>query len=340
MLKEKLLALGAAVGVGALSLSVAATPASAASWKPEKPVTIVVPWGAGGSTDQIVRLVAVELEKELGQKFVIVNQPGAQGAIGTRSVMEAPRDGYTWASGAAKDIGTYGVSGLADTKLTDWHLFLAVVNTSVLSVNADTPYQTAEELVNAMKAKPGTVTVATAGVNSSGGAAVAALSNALGVEVKQVTYDGGNPATIATAGGETVATTQLAADQAEMIRARKIRPLAVLGGRTLTLDGVGEIPPITRFYPDYPVADDYFGLFIPRGVPQEVVDTVAHIWSKTIDGSEALQRYGAQKGSIPAVVMGEEAYAAAMPSIQKMAYGMVERGQAKADPATLGIPKP
>ncbi|MGQ9366137.1 Bug family tripartite tricarboxylate transporter substrate binding protein [Azospirillum sp. ST 5-10] len=340
MLKRSLLAVGAVLGFGALSLASGASPARAADWKPEKPVTIVVPWGAGGSTDQIVRLVAAELEKELGQTFVVVNQPGAQGAIGTKSVLDAPRDGYTWASGAAKDVGTYGVSGLVDTKLADWHPFLAVVNTSVLSVNADTPYKTAKDLVEAMKAKPGKITVATAGINSSGGAAVAALSNALDVEVKQVTYDGGNPATIATAGGETVATTQLAADQAEMIRAGKIRPLAVLGGRALTMDGVGEIPSITTFFPSYPVADDYFGVFIPKGVPQEVVDTVERIWAQTITNSEKLRTYGAQKGAIPAVVMGEEAYKAAMPSIQKMAYGMVERGQAKADPATYGIPKP
>jgi len=340
MLKGTLLAFGAAVGIGAMSLTTVPSPAQAQQWKPEKPVTVIVPWGAGGSTDQIVRLLAVELEKELGQKFVVVNQPGAQGAIGTKSVLDAPRDGYTWASGAAKDFGTYGVSGLADTKLTDWHPFLAVVNTSVLSVNADTPYKTAEELVNAMKAKPGSITVATAGVNSSGGAAVAALSNALGVEVKQVTYDGGNPATIATAGGETVATTQLAADQAEMIRAKKIRPLAVLGGRSLTLEGFGEIPPITKAFPSYPVADDYFGIFIPKGVPKEIVATVEKIWTEKIANSEAVRRYGTQKGAIPAVVMGEEAYKAAMPSIQKMAYGMVERGQAKADPTAYGIPKP
>jgi tripartite-type tricarboxylate transporter receptor subunit TctC len=338
MLKGKLLALGAALGLGAISLASQAQ--AQAQWNPEKPVTIVVPWGAGGSTDQIVRLLAVELEKELDQTFVVVNQPGAQGAIGTKSVLDAPRDGYTWASGAAKDVGTYGVTGLVPTKLTDWHPFLAVINTSVLSVNADTPYESVEQLVEAMRAKPNGITVATAGVNSSGGAAVAALGKALNVEVRQVTYDGGNPAAIATAGGEAVATTQLAADQAEMIRAGRIRPLAVLGSRSLTLEGFGEIPSITATYPDYPVADDYFGIFIPKGVPQEIVDTVETIWKEKIANSEAIRRYGTEKGAIMAVASGEEAYEVAMPSIQKMAWTLVERGQAKGDPEAMGIPKP
>jgi tripartite-type tricarboxylate transporter receptor subunit TctC len=59
-------------------------------------VTIIVPWAAGGSTDQVTRLAAVEIEKALNQKVVIVNQPGASGSIGTKNALEAAKDGYTW----------------------------------------------------------------------------------------------------------------------------------------------------------------------------------------------------------------------------------------------------
>ncbi|MCX8012931.1 MAG: tripartite tricarboxylate transporter substrate-binding protein, partial [Rectinema sp.] len=75
-----------------------------ATWKPNKPITIIVPWGAGGSTDQITRVCAAELESYLGQKIVIVNQPGASGSVGTKSAMDAKRDGYTWTAGAAADL--------------------------------------------------------------------------------------------------------------------------------------------------------------------------------------------------------------------------------------------
>ena len=89
-------------GIGALTAT--ATLAQDYPWKPDRPVTIIVPWAAGGSTDQMARIVASELETEFKQKFVVVNQPGASGSIGTRNALEAAKDGYTWAAGAA--VGT------------------------------------------------------------------------------------------------------------------------------------------------------------------------------------------------------------------------------------------
>ncbi len=166
----------------------AATGASAQNypWKPEKPITIIVPWAAGGSTDQVTRLTAAEMEKALGQKIVVVNQPGASGSIGTRNAMQAPADGYTWTAGAAKYLGTYIVSGLLDTKIGDWRLYLNVANVSVLGVNPSTPYQSAQDVVNAMKAKPGQVSVATAGINSSGHYGIETMTRALGLTYKHV----------------------------------------------------------------------------------------------------------------------------------------------------------
>ena len=105
------------------------------SWKPDRPVTIIVPWAAGGSTDQMARIVASELEAELKQKFIVVNQPGASGSIGTKNAVEAPKDGYTWAAGAATDVGTYRVLGLLDSGLKDWHMFFAVANLTAIAAN-------------------------------------------------------------------------------------------------------------------------------------------------------------------------------------------------------------
>src|SRR4029077_15181916 len=83
-----------------------------AQWKPTRPITLIVPWAAGGSTDQVTRVTAAEVEKAIGQKVVIVNQPGASGSIGTKNAMEAAKDGYTWTAGAAKDLGTYQTIGM------------------------------------------------------------------------------------------------------------------------------------------------------------------------------------------------------------------------------------
>ena len=89
-------------GIAALAALTVAPAASAQQWKPTKPITIIVPWAAGGSTDQVTRVTAAEIEKALGQKVVIVNQPGASGSIGTKNALEAPKDGYTWTAGAAQ----------------------------------------------------------------------------------------------------------------------------------------------------------------------------------------------------------------------------------------------
>jgi tripartite-type tricarboxylate transporter receptor subunit TctC len=311
-----------------------------AEWRPEKPVTVVVPWGAGGSTDQVVRIVARELEKALGQTVVVVNQPGASGSIGTKSVLEGAKDGTLIASGAAKDLGTYAVSGLLNTRIDDWHLYLAVINASVIGVNALTPYKTLDDLVTAMKERPNTIRVATAGITSSGGDGLRQFQEAFKVEAKHITYDGGNPAVIATAGGETEVTTQLGVEQAEMLRANRLRGLAVLSGKPLRLEGVAPIDPITKYEPDFKSADNYFGLFVPKGVPKEVTDTLDKIWRDVMPKSEALARYAQSRGAIVAVLHGEAAQKAVMPAIQVMAYGLVARNQAKIDPATIGIAKP
>ena len=146
-------------------------------WKPTKPIRIIVPWGAGGSTDQMTRVVAGELEDSLGQKIVVVNQPGASGSVGTKGAMDAPHDGYTWTAGAAADLGAYKLRGLIDSTLDDWVLFLTVANVAVISVNADEPYQDFGELIDAFKAKPGQIPVATAGQLSAGHNSMIAIQN-------------------------------------------------------------------------------------------------------------------------------------------------------------------
>jgi tripartite-type tricarboxylate transporter receptor subunit TctC len=319
-----------------------ATAASAQTypWKPDKPITVIVPWAAGGSTDQVVRITAGEIEKALGQKLVVVNQPGASGSIGTKNALGAASDGYTWTSGAAKDIGTYVVSGLLDTRVADWRLYLTVINVSVLGVNPNSPYKSAAELVAAMKAKPGQVSVATAGINSSGHAAIETFTKALNLTYKHVTYDGGNPAVNATVAGETELTTQLAVEQAAMIRAGRIRPLAVLSDKPLELEGFGTIPPITAQVSGYKPDANYFGIFVPKSVPAPVLQTLDMVWDNVVAKSEALKTYAAKNGAQFSAVAGDAALKAAMPSIQAYAWLLHDGGKSKVAPDTVGISRP
>jgi len=326
-------ALGAAV---LLFVSAAAQ----AQWQPNKPITLIVPWAPGGSTDQVTRVTAAELEKHLNQKIVIMNQPGASGSVGTKNAMAAPADGYTWTAGGAKDLGTYKVLGMLDTSASDWNLYLNVAHIAVVGVNADTPYKTMPELLAAMKANPGSVSVATAGVNSSGHSAIESIARVAGVTYKHVTYDGGAPAAVAAAAGETQVTTQLAAEQTDMIRAKKIRPLAVVGDKSIEIEGYGTIPPLSQFIPGFKDPINYFGIFVPKGAPPEVKQTLDRIWASEMVKSEALKKYAQARGAMFAPMAGEEAQKAVFPAIQSYAWTQHAAGKAKVSPDTVGIPKP
>lgn len=322
------------------SLLAVASTGALAQWKPDRPITLIVPWAPGGSTDQVTRVTAAELEKHLGQKIVVMNQPGASGSVGTKNAMAAPADGYTWTAGGAKDLGTYKVLGMLDTSAADWNLYLNVAHIAVVGVNADAPYKTMTELLAAMKAKPGSVSVATAGVNSSGHSAIEAIARAAGVTYKHVTYDGGAPAAVAAASGETEVTTQLAAEQTDMIRAKKIRPLAVVGDKSIEIEGFGTIPPLSQFIPGFKDPINYFGIFVPKAAPPVVAQTLDKIWATEMVKSEALRKYAQSRGAMFAPMAGDEAQKAVFPAIQSYAWTQQAAGKAKVSPDTVGIPKP
>jgi len=321
------------------ALSLAASCAFA-QWKPSRPINLIVPWAAGGSTDQVTRVAALELEKSLGQTIVIVNQPGASGAIGTKSALDAPKDGYTWTAGAAQDLGAYETLGSLKTRMSDWHLFLSVANVQVIGVNPSTPYKTAKDLVDAMKAKPGQISVATAGVTSAGHNAMDFITKATGVKYREVAYDGGNPAVVATVSGETEVTTQLAVEQADMLRGKRLRALATVSDKPLELEGYGTIPPLSDSVPGFTAPTNYFGIFIPKGVPDEVVQTVQKIWAESIPKSDALKKYATSRGALFSPLSGEAAQKAVAPAVQANAWNLFAAGKAKVSPDTVGIPKP
>lgn len=328
-----------------LVLSTAGLFLSAASaqdypWKPDRPVTIVVPWAAGGSTDQVVRVMAAEIERALGASVVVVNQPGASGSVGTTNVLNAAKDGYTWAAGAVRDLGTYAVLDMLDTRVEDWNLYFGVSNTGVVAVNSNTPYQTFEDLLTAFKENPGKIPVATAGLSSAGHTVMEAIAGATGVTYRHVPYDGGNPAVIATVAGETEVVTQLAVEEAEMLRAGRLRALAAFSEQPLTLKGVGDIPAITDWIPELRVPSNYFGIWAPKGIPDEVVETMNMVWENVMKNSDALRAYAEERGALFDPLYGDEALATGMPSVAHQAYTLFDGGKAAKDPATLGYERP
>ena len=332
--------LAAAVSV-AVGIFTVQTVSAENSWKPEKPINLVVPWGAGGATDGVSRQTAMVLEGLLGQKIVIVNQPGASGSVGTKSVLDKPKQGLYWTAGAVKDLGVYKVQGLLDTTLDDWHLFLNFAIPNVVAVNADTPYQDFGELLEAFKANPGKIKVATAGVNSAGHTAIEMIKSYTDIDYKHVSYEGGNPAVIATVAGECEVVPQLAKEEVDMLKAGKLRALAVLADAPLSIEGYDqEIPSIKQWIPDFVTAPIYFGIFVPKGVPDEALATLTEIWNKSLVNDEGLKKFAAQNAMIFDPAAGDAAMKKSFPMVQLDAWLKFDSGDAVVDPSTIGIPRP
>jgi tripartite-type tricarboxylate transporter receptor subunit TctC len=315
-------------------------PASAADWKPTKPIRVIVPWGAGGSTDQAIRAVTGDMEQALGQSVVVVNQPGGGGAIGTKSVMDAACDGYTWASGAVKDLGTYIITGTLNTKVQDWNIYLNTANATVVSVTPNIPLKDFGEFLEMMKKNPKALSVAIAGIPSAGHSAIEAIKLANGGDYKAVSYDGGNPAVISTVAGETMATPQLLSEEIEMIRAKRLRPLAALTPEPLKVEGYGTIPSATKWLPKVAADPIYFGIWIPKCAPKDVVDTMNKVWKEKVATSKALKSFADLRGQIVSPYYGDEAQKRALPTIVNAAWGLFDGGKAKVKPDTVGLARP
>jgi len=309
-------------------------------WNPTKPIQVIVPWSAGGSTDQVTRVCAGVLEDHLGQKIVVVNQPGASGSVGTKGAWDAPHDGYTWASGAAADLGIYKLLDFFDTTWDDWELFLNVANVTVVSVNPDTPYQTFDDLLKAFKDNPGKITVATAGQASAGANAMDAIKKYTGIDFKHVTYDGGNPAVIACVAGETEVVTQLAVEEEDMLRGGKLRALAVLAETDLNIEGYDKtIPSINNWIKKLVSSPNYFGIWIPKDAPKEVIETFGILWETVIKDNPVIAEYAASRGAVFDPSWGKAAKKKGFPFLQEYAWIKYDAKKTVMSPEDIGIPR-
>jgi len=325
-------------GIVVLALVVAEHALYAQAWKPTRPVTVVVPWPAGGASDTTGRMIAGQMEQTLGQRMVIVNTPGGAGVIGTKEVWDRPHDGYTLTANATVGFVSYAVQGRMEQTHRDWAYFLPMYTPNVIAVKPDSPYKTVEDLVAAMKAKPGAVTVATAGVGSSGYYFIELFKAAAGITYRHVPYAGGAPAVIAVASGEAEMVPQLSIEVAELLRSHKLRALAVSSKEPLTIDGYGTIPSVTKAVPKFEDYGSYFGLMAPKDLPKEVMAAYEDAFQKAA-ATKAVKDYAVTKGGIPIAISGTKADELVERLSRREAWIMFDAGQATKNPNDLKIPK-
>jgi tripartite-type tricarboxylate transporter receptor subunit TctC len=311
----------------------------AQAWKPTRPITVIVPWPAGGASDTTGRMIGGQMEPILGQRVVIVNTPGGAGAIGTKEVWDRPHDGYTLTANATAGFVSYAVLGRMEQTHRDWMYFLPMYTPNVIAVKPDSPLKSVEDLIAAMKARPNAVTIATAGVGSSGYYFIEQFKAAAGITYRHVPYAGGAPAVVAVAGGEAEMVPQLSIEVAEMLRSGKLRALAVSTKEPLSIEGYGVIPPITKALPKFEEYGSYFGLMAPRDMPKNVIAALEDAFQKAA-ATKAVQDYAKIKGGIPISISGQQADELVEKLARKEAWIMTDAGQAVKNPADLKIPRP
>lgn len=166
---------------------------------PARPITLIVPYGAGGTTDLTARQLALQLGKHLGVPLVIINQGGASGSIGTRSALTAPADGYTLLV-SADSLGTQRVMGISDMSYGDFTAIAPLTNDpKVIVVAGDSPYQGIEDLLNDMRARPGQVKMSYTGPGGSGHVQ-SLIYNSFGLTMALTAYPGGSDCLLAVLG--------------------------------------------------------------------------------------------------------------------------------------------
>jgi len=299
---------------------------------------MIVPWGAGGLSDQTARVLASEMEIVLGVKIAIVNQPGASGSIGTKAAYDKPHDGYTWVGNSNTSVATYQVRELTpEISHRDWQGFFAIFTPPVICVNPDSPINDWESLLKAFQTRE--ILVASAGIGSTGHIAAELYSRQMGVSYKNVPYKGGNPAVVATVAGETEVVMQTSLECSDMLRAKKLRPIAVMADKAMTISGVGEIPPATRFKPGFKGMASLVGILIPRDTPANVQKAVSKAFDVAAN-SEPLKKLADEKGAVAVNLQGEAADQAMNVAASQFGWILYEVGVAPKSPDTYGIPKP
>ncbi|HYN13748.1 MAG TPA: tripartite tricarboxylate transporter substrate binding protein [Burkholderiales bacterium] len=257
----------------ALFLSFFALPGLAQDGYPSRPITLVVPFPPGGVAEIVGRPLASLMEKTLKQPVVLVNRPGAGGAVGMASVAKAAPDGYTLLMGLSS-ISIFPVSDRINGKTPAYELkdfapiALITADPTVLVVSTDGPYKTLKEFIDAAKANPGKINYSSSGVYGTLHVAMEIFANAAGIKLFHIPYQGGGPAVTALLGGQVEALASGPAAAIGQIRGGKMRALASWSDKRLDL--LPEIPTFKELGYD---AEFYIwtGVFVPASTPAPIV---------------------------------------------------------------------
>ena len=279
-----------------LSMALMAGGVSAADWKPNRPITMVVPWGAGGGTDAVARILASLMEKDLGQPVNVVNRTGGSGVVGHSAIATAAPDGYT--------IGliTVEITMMHHQKLTELNptsytpIALVNLDPAGFQVRADSPYKSMNDVLAAVKANPGKFKASGTGQGGIWHLALAGMLRDAKIDPAAVPWVPSNGAAPGlqdlVAGGVEFVPCSLP-EARSLIDAGKVRSLTVMDSRRAAL--FPNVPTLKEATGSSWAIGAWRGIAAPKGLPADVAKRLEASAKKAYD-SQAYKDFMAQRG--------------------------------------------
>lgn len=264
------------------------TAASAQAEWPEQPITLIVPWAAGGGTDAVARMIAAGLEQDLGQTVNVVNRVGAAGVIGHAEMASAAPDGYTIGL-ATTELSTYYWAGTGTVTYEDYTPIAQInFDPSAIHVRGDSEWESAQDVIDAIRAAPeGTYMLSGIPIGGAAHLAFGGLLNVLDIDPNAVTVvptEGAAPGfQQLSAGGVHIVASSLP-EGAAMVDAGQVRALATIGAER------------TAAFPDVPTAEEalgvayaagaWRGIVAPAGLPDNIRDRLVEALRSAYDSAD------------------------------------------------------
>ena len=269
--------------IGVTAVVAGAFSASALAAYPDKPVTVICPWTAGGGTDVLLRALSKEAEKYLGQTINVVNQTGGAGAIGHNAIRAARPDGYTIGM-ITFELNSLPPQGLVPFTWKDFDPLMRInTDPAALTVRKDAPYNTVRGFVDYAKAHPDEITIGNSAPGSVWNIAAGLVAEKTGIKVKHVPFDGAQPAVTALVGGHIKAVAVSVAEVRGQVQAGNLKILGVMSSER------------DKIFPDVPTFKEqgvdvefytWRGLALPKGVPANIKAKISDAYKKAFDSKE------------------------------------------------------
>ncbi len=274
-----------AAGAAAAGASLVLPAPVRAAGFPERDITLVVPWAAGGGTDALGRTLTKNAKQYIGANVAVVNRPGGTGVQGMQSVAQAKPDGYTVGL-VTFHLSSYRLTGLSDLSYREFEpIMLLNRSPTGFLVRADSPYKSMKELIDYAKANPGVVTIATSGAGAVPHLSAALLAKQLGLKFTFVPFDGGAPARTAVLGGHVTMLVVNSEEALQFYKSKQLRFLALNSAERHP--SFSDVPTIAEAgFPLQTLLLDWRGLAVPKGTPADVIATLTDGFRKMANDAD------------------------------------------------------